>query len=177
MAGRFCSPVKWKRSLFEEGVAKGMVLSERALYPKEEFYARKAIISNLTAQPTFLKLVGEEHLPPYIVQKIKMFRYDENILFGTHFALRKAPEWRTRAFDQGIQKAFMGYLGMESMKEVRNLLPVLSAGEYIIRSPLICLSPPWQIRPKPRRDIIPLLLGLMPPLTLESKEVLMLGMR
>jgi phytoene dehydrogenase-like protein len=109
-----------EKIIVKNNKAVGIILSDDAIYSGEKFFAKKAIISNLTAQPTFLNLVGEENLPPNFVNKIKIYRYDEQILFGAHFALRDKVNWKTKKFDEGIQNCFMGYFGAECMKDLED---------------------------------------------------------
>ena len=47
----------------EAGQATGVVLSSLASYPDAPFTASRAVISDVSARPTFCDLIGEEHLP------------------------------------------------------------------------------------------------------------------
>ncbi|MEW5946235.1 MAG: NAD(P)/FAD-dependent oxidoreductase [bacterium] len=118
-----------ERIVVESGRAAGVRLSKNAVFGEMEFSARLAVISNLTAQPTFLQLVGEENLPPNAAARIKLFRYDEQVLFGAHYALNAPPAWKAAGFDPGIGNCFMGYMGAETMKDIEDFSISYIAGK------------------------------------------------
>jgi phytoene dehydrogenase-like protein len=64
---RTCCPVK--KILVEDGKAVGVELEDYALFPSEKITAR-AIVSNCTAVPTFIDMIGENHLPEEIAERI-----------------------------------------------------------------------------------------------------------
>ena len=115
-----------KKIIVNNNTATGIELSERAIYPNETFTAKK-IVSNLTAVPTFLELIGEEHLNPDMAARLKSFCYDEQNIFTVHYALNGLPEFTSAAYDNGIQRAYMGYLGGDTSEELlrfgRNIAP------------------------------------------------------
>lgn len=121
-----------EKIIIENGEAKGVVLSEHAAYPKKKILARKAVVSNLSAVPTFLDLVGEEHLDPYVVKYLKLFfNYDEvAVLFGAHYALEEEPKWDASNFDNGIQNAFMGYFGADDLTDIEHFARNFLAGRF-----------------------------------------------
>ena len=112
---RTCCPVK--RILVENGKAVGVELEDYALFPSEKITA-KAIVSNVTVVPTFIQMVGEDNLPLEMSELIKTFTYDEQVLFGAHYAIKEPPVWSSANFDPGVQRSFMGYFGGETMEEL-----------------------------------------------------------
>jgi phytoene dehydrogenase-like protein len=112
---RTCCPVK--KILVENGKAVGVELMDYALFPSERITA-KSIVSNVTLVPTFIQMVGEENIPAEMADLIKTFVYDEQVLFGAHYALKKPPVWASADFDPGVQRSFMGYMGGETMEEL-----------------------------------------------------------
>ena len=108
-----CCPVE--RIVIEGGEARGAVLSDRAVFPKEAFRAKK-IISNLSLIPTFLDLLGEDVIGAEMAERIGRFDYSEQNLFCMNFALSGAPRFRSADFDDGIQRCFMGYFGGDDSK-------------------------------------------------------------
>ncbi|MGK5095069.1 NAD(P)/FAD-dependent oxidoreductase [Deltaproteobacteria bacterium TL4] len=110
-----CCPVK--EIIVEKGVAKGVILSENAIYPKERIMGKK-IVSDLTAIPTFMDLVGEEHLGA-LGARIKKFDYHEQNLLGVYYALDGAPQFSSANYDEGIQRCFMGYFGGDTTEEMK----------------------------------------------------------
>jgi phytoene dehydrogenase-like protein len=97
--------------------AKGVVLSDHAVFPNEKIFAKK-IISDLTLVPTFLEMIGEDNIGSEMAEKISRFKYDEQNLFCLNLALDAAPQFISAEFDEGIQQSFEGYFGGESIKQV-----------------------------------------------------------
>ncbi len=62
--------------LVEAGKACGIRLSDDALMPGAEIRA-KNIVSNLSFQPTFRDLLGEEVIGPEWMRRVKFFNYDD----------------------------------------------------------------------------------------------------
>ncbi len=114
-----CCPVK--RILVKSGVAESVRLSEHAVYPNETFSAKR-IVSNLTVVPTFIDLVGEEHLPADLAHRIKGFCYEDQNIIVVNYALDQAPQFRSAAFDEGIQQTFMGYFGGGTSQAMRGIM-------------------------------------------------------
>ncbi len=110
-----CCPVK--KIIVENGQAKGVVLSDDAIYGNETITAKK-IVSNLTLIPTFMDLIGEDHLGK-MASVISKFDYNEQNLLGVYYALDGAPQFASADYDDGIQRCFMGYFGGENSEELK----------------------------------------------------------
>ena len=54
-----CCPVK--KIIMKNGEAQGVILHEDSIYPNQEITAKK-IVSNITVVPTFINLIGEDHI-------------------------------------------------------------------------------------------------------------------
>ena len=119
------APVK-KILVSEKGEAYGVKLSEDAVFPAKEITAKK-IVSDLSLVPTF-ELVDEDKIPSEIRAKIRDFCYDEQVIFGVHFALKGEPVFKSAEFDSGIQRCFMGYLGGDTMEEMKMFAVELVSG-------------------------------------------------
>lgn len=112
-----CCPVK--KIIVENGEAKGVVLHEHSVYPDQEITARK-IISNITVVPTFIDLIGEEHIPDKdLLRRIRNFNYHEQTIFTVHYALSGQPQWIGADYDEGIMRSWMGYFGGETTDEMK----------------------------------------------------------
>ncbi|MFP4474605.1 MAG: phytoene desaturase family protein [Desulfatibacillaceae bacterium] len=120
-----CCPVS--RILVEDGKAVGVKLSEHAVYPGEEFRAKK-VVSNLTVVPTFIDLVGEDATGAEMAYHIKKFNYNEQNLFGVYYALSGQPEFASADFDDRVQKCFMGYFGGDNTEEMERYAASLVSG-------------------------------------------------
>ncbi len=106
--------------------AYGIKLSSDALFPGEEITAKK-IISDLSLVPTF-ELIDEDKIPSEMRTRIKNFCYDEQVIFGVHYALKEAPVWLSAEFDPGIQRCFMGYIGGDTQDEMKKFGVELISG-------------------------------------------------
>jgi beta-carotene ketolase (CrtO type) len=118
-----CCPVQ--KIIVENKEAKGVVLSENAIYPGTTMTANK-IVSNISVFPTFIDLIGENHIDPDVASRIKKFSYKGSNLFTVYYALDGAPQFASADFDDGIQQCWMGFLGGESPNEFKALLNNLS---------------------------------------------------
>ena len=107
-----------EKILVEDGRAVGIRLSSDALMPGEEIRA-KTVVSNLTAAPTFLHLLDEDVVGAEIVNRVKSFHYDEQVLFGVYYSLSGDIEFASADWDPGIQRCMMGYLGGETIDDMR----------------------------------------------------------
>ena len=115
-----------EKILIENGRASGVRLSADAALPGEEITAG-VVISNLTLAPTFLDLVGDEHLGLERTRLIKAFNYDDPQLLGINYALDGDVEFSSAAYDPGVQRSWVGYFGGESLDEMSsNFTRVLS---------------------------------------------------
>jgi phytoene dehydrogenase-like protein len=104
--------------LVEGGRAVGIRLRDDAMLPGEEIRAQ-VIVSNVSAQPTFLGMLGEEVIGTEMASRLKSFHYDEQVLFGAYYSLKGDPEFASAAWDPAIQRAMMGYLGGEGIDDMR----------------------------------------------------------
>ncbi len=111
-----CCPVD--RIIVEKNRAKGVVLSEYAVYPAETLTAKK-VVSDLTVVPTFIDLVGEAHIDSGLAERIRKFSYDDQNIFVVNYALDAAPQFASADFDDGIQRTFMGYYGGRDSRAMR----------------------------------------------------------
>ena len=107
-----------KKIIMKNGEAQGVVLHEHSVYPNEEITAKK-IVSNITVVPTFMDLIGEDHIADKdLVKRIKNFNYHEQTIFTVHYALDGPPQWRTADYDAGIMTSWMGYFGGETSADM-----------------------------------------------------------
>jgi beta-carotene ketolase (CrtO type) len=115
-----------KTIITEKGRAGGVILSDRAIYPAETITAKK-VVSNVTAIPTFLEMVGEDKLGADMAGRLKKFCYEEQNIFTVHFALSGLPRFKSADYDEGIQRAYMGYMGGDTSDEMirfgKNIAP------------------------------------------------------
>lgn len=118
-----CCPVQ--TILMENGKAAGVKLSDHAVFSSETFTAR-TVVSNVTVVPTFIQMIGEDHIGTEMAARIKAFSYEEQNIIGVYYALSGRPQFASADFDEGIQRSCMGYFGGETSSEMetyaRNLV-------------------------------------------------------
>ena len=108
--------------IVENNEAKGVVLSKLASYPEAEFRASKAVISNLSAIPTFLNLIGKEHLDTAAQAALARFDYRGSSLFTNYYVLNERPDFAANARFPGVNDTFVFNFGAESMADVTRLI-------------------------------------------------------
>jgi beta-carotene ketolase (CrtO type) len=108
-----------EKILIKDGKAVGIRLSKSSAYPNSTISAKRAIVSNLTAVPTFLKLVGEEYLEAEAVRALKAFSYEGQTLFTVVYATDKAIDWKAKEWDPNVEDAYWFHYGAECLKDVQ----------------------------------------------------------
>lgn len=116
-----------ERIIVEDDAACGIRLAAHAALPGEEIRAA-TVVSNLSLAPTFLQLVGEDVIGTDVSRLVKRFSYDDPQLLAVMFALSADPQFASAAHDPGIQRAWVGYFGGESLAEMRGAFADLGAG-------------------------------------------------
>ncbi len=117
-----------EKILIKDGSAKGVQLSKYASYPEKTITARKAIISDLSPVPTFLHLVGEEHLDKQVVRVLRGFDYEWGVLFTAGYLTTAPPNWVGSEFDPDMKKAWHFNLGVETLSDVEKCFTDLQRG-------------------------------------------------
>jgi phytoene dehydrogenase-like protein len=117
--GRLFTGCPVDQIIMEDGEAKGVVLSEHAAYPEAEVRARRAVVSNLTAQPTFFDLIGEEKLPDWVADGVRAYKNDEVVLFCNYWVLDRPPHWE--GYPDGLDTGYGFNYGIESVDDIRRM--------------------------------------------------------
>jgi len=113
-----------KRIIVEDGAAKGVEMEEGTIYE-----ARKAVISSINTEQTFLELIGEKNLDGEFAEKIKGWKWESYSLLGVHSALEERPKFSAAASNPDIDKALVYILGYEKLDNLICYLDALYAGE------------------------------------------------
>ncbi len=116
-----------ERILVRDELAYGIRLGPDAVLPGEEITAG-VVVSNLTLAPTFLQLVGEDVIGVDRSRIVKRFNYDDPQLLAVMYALEGDLEFASATHDPGIQRAWVGYFGGETLAEMRGAFADLSSG-------------------------------------------------
>ncbi len=105
--GLLATNARVERVVVAHGRAMGVELADG-----RSVQARKAVVSNLTAEHTLLRLVGTSQLPQEVAEAANGYRWNDEALFGVHLALRESPRYRggdmAPALDQALNYA-VGY--------------------------------------------------------------------
>jgi len=127
--GKIIQSSEVERIVIEDGEAKGVVLGEHSAYPEKMILAKKAVISDLSPVPTFIQLVGEDHLDRSVARVIKyQYDYDWHTLFTTSYMTTSPPKWKGAAFDPDINEAWDFNVGVESVADVERTVMQLITG-------------------------------------------------
>jgi beta-carotene ketolase (CrtO type) len=108
-----------EKIVIRDGIAIGVLLSQNSVHPGEMIRARKAVVSNLTAVPTFLHLVGPEYLEPSAVRALKSYDYFGTALFTVVYATDDILHWNSKKWDPNVEDAYWFHYGAECLKDVQ----------------------------------------------------------
>ncbi len=120
--------------IVEDGEAKGIVLSEDAVFPGKRVMATKAVVSNLDPVPTFLWLVGEKHLSPEVAMAVQNFDDEQVVLFTNYYLLKeplrfKSFDW-VKKIDSGIEdEVYMFNFSLETVEDTSHVHYCYTRGE------------------------------------------------
>jgi phytoene dehydrogenase-like protein len=110
-----------EKVIIENNEAKGVALSKLACYPEAEFKATKAVISDLSAKPTFFGLIGEEHLPVSARVALKRFDYRGGTLFTNYYVMNERPNWACSKKFPEVNDTYCFNFGAENMNDASRL--------------------------------------------------------
>lgn len=143
-----------ERVLIEGGEAKGVALSKLASYPEATFKASKAIISDLSAKPTFLGLIGKEHLPVSAQAALARFDYRGSSLFTNYYVMSERPNFAAAAKFPDVNNTYSFNCGAETMNDVTRLIDACIVRDVPPDPPVIwgaafnyCIADPTQAPP------------------------------
>jgi phytoene dehydrogenase-like protein len=121
--GEFRSGAHVERILVDGNKATGVELADGTVI-KSRFVA-----STIDVPQTFLKMVGEEQLPPDYRAKVKSFKQTEWTLFGLHLALSEHPRHVGTDFDPHVNESLKVNVGCESMEQLFALHDEVAEGK------------------------------------------------
>ncbi len=106
--------------LIENGKAVGVEMFDG------QIVKAKTVVSSLDPESTFMRLVGEEHLPKNLAAYAKRWAWEHSSFFTTHVATREPIQYKCD--DRRVSSTFMNILGIESMDDVVQLIEGVRAG-------------------------------------------------
>ncbi|MDH3234157.1 MAG: NAD(P)/FAD-dependent oxidoreductase, partial [Alphaproteobacteria bacterium] len=83
----------------------------------ERAEAVKAVITNVEPKQSFLRMLGEEHLPATFATRVKNYHSRGRSLFVLHLALSEPPQYRAAADNPPVDTAFSQEMFGASMDE------------------------------------------------------------
>jgi beta-carotene ketolase (CrtO type) len=123
---RTCCPVE--EIIISNGRAAGVRLRDDATWGAKRIWADKAVISAAHIKPTFLEMIGPQHLDSGFMQRIKDLSLKGGSLYMTHYLTREELRYRPKFQRQPVeQHPFSGtFFPMESreiyFENVENVL-------------------------------------------------------
>ncbi len=113
--GQVRTQAEVKRILVRGNRASGVELADGT-----RLEASKAVITNVEPKQTFLRLVGEEHLPAGFAVRVKNYHSSGRSLMVLHLALAEPPRYRAGARNPDVDMAFSQEMfGGEMADQVR----------------------------------------------------------
>lgn len=111
-----------EKVIIENGEAKGVRLTKDATYSEAEFTASRAVISDISAKPTFFGLIGEEHLSVEARVQLKRFDYRGSTLFTNYYVMNERPDFACAKKFPEANETFMYNFGAETMDDCSRLI-------------------------------------------------------
>jgi phytoene dehydrogenase-like protein len=103
------------------GVSRILVRANRAagveLADGARIEAAKGVVTNVEPKKSFLKMVGEEFLPPSFAARVRSYHSRGRSLFVLHLALSEPPQYRAAARNAPVNVAFSQEMFGASMAE------------------------------------------------------------
>lgn len=113
-----------KRILISGNRATGVELNDGTRHA-----AAKAVITNVEPKQSFLKLVGEELLPPAFATRVKNYHARGRSLMVLHLALSEPPQYRAGAQNPPANRAFSQEMFGATMAEQVHAYQQIARGE------------------------------------------------
>lgn len=114
MGGEFFCRSDVVKLLIENGKAKGVRLKDGT-----EIKAKKLVVSNLSALQS-IQLIGEEHLDPNIVKRVKNIRYDRHNVVWAVVAMHELPQYKAASFNPDCGPQPRMYIGPRNADYMAN---------------------------------------------------------
>ena len=143
-----------EKVIIEAGEARGVVLASHATYPDAEFRAKIAVVSDVSAKPTFFGLIGEENLPVAARVALKRFDYRGSTLFTNYYVLNERPDFACAAKFPEVNNTFVYNFGAETMSDAEMLVSSCMVRDAPLDPPIVwgaafnyCIADPTQAPP------------------------------
>lgn len=91
--------------------------------------ARRFVMSGVPAPMTLLDMIGPEHLDASLREAMEGYRWNEEALFGVHFALAGRPRFRAEAYAPDLPRALNFAFGYETSDDLVRDMEAIRRGE------------------------------------------------
>ena len=144
--GQIRTSAQIARIIVENGEAKGVELVDGT-----RIMARKAVVSTIDIDQTFLQYVGEDNLEQEFTDMIHSWQWEYWSLCVLNLALAEPPAFKAAESDPEINKSFLYVLGHESMADLKGHWEAMRKGELPENAGYNCCFPsvhdPFQAPP------------------------------
>ena len=126
-----------EKVLIESGEARGVVLTSQATYPDAEFKATKAVVSDVSAKPTFFNLIGEQHLPVSARVALHRFDYRGASLFTNYYVLSERPNFACAKKFPEANNTYVYNFGVETIADAERLVSSCMVRDIPLEPPIV----------------------------------------
>jgi phytoene dehydrogenase-like protein len=112
-----------KRIIMEDGRATGVELIEG------EVLKCKIVVSSVDPYQTFFRYVGEKHLEPAFVTRIKDYKWEAHSHFVYHMALNEVPQFKLGEKYPDLHRTFIHVIGFDTPQDLMNHWERIKRGE------------------------------------------------
>jgi phytoene dehydrogenase-like protein len=130
-----------KRILLAGKRARGVELADGT-----EVQAARAVITNVEPKKSFLRMVGEEHLPAAFATRVKNYHSRGRSLFVLHLALSEPPQYRAGARNPPVNVAFSQEMFGATVQDQVRAYQEIAAGKAP-REPMLQITLPTLFDP------------------------------
>lgn len=112
-----------KRIIMEDGRAAGVELIDG------EILKSKIVVSSVDPYQTFFKYIGEGHLAPDFVTRLKDYEWESASHYTYHMALNEAPQFKLAKKYPDLYKTFIHVVGFDTAQQLMDHWVAVKKGE------------------------------------------------
>ena len=121
--GRAWTSQRIKNIIMEDGRAAGVELIDG------EILKSKIVVSSVDPYQTFFKYLGERHLDPDFVIRLKDYKWESTSHFTYHMALNEAPQFKLAEKYPDLYKTFIHVVGFDTAQQLMDHWAGVRKGE------------------------------------------------
>ena len=93
-----------------------------------EFRA-KAVVSTVDPKQNFLSFFDEDQIPDDLVESAKNWEWEKSTFFGTHVALKEAPDYTGAEDNKDVNRAMIVFNGIDDIEKILDHLEEVESGK------------------------------------------------